>query len=129
MSGDFTYSLDPDINFADVLGWGTSSGPRGPLNVETQDNVLSDEGGFFGSLGDVFSDVVGAVTQGYDALTQLELAKYQARFGGSPPASTGTGTATGTSYSPAQSVFGVEPHLLLLGGAALILVMWYGRKG
>jgi len=116
--------FDIGFDFAEAVGWNPTQGPyAGSVNVETANNALADDSGFFGSLGDIFSDVAGAVTQGYQALTAFELAKYQNQFAGGqaqaaaiPPAASAVGGSGG-------STFGIDPKILLIGGAAVAAVV------
>tara|TARA_R110002110_G_scaffold114508_4_gene284122 strand:+ start:100 stop:474 length:375 start_codon:yes stop_codon:yes gene_type:complete len=109
------------FNFAEAVGWNPTTGPyAGSINVETANNALADDGGFFGALGDIFSDVSGAVTQGYQALTAFELAKYQNQFAGNlSPTGALPPVASSAASSPSAGL-GIDPRVFLVGGAALV---------
>lgn len=123
---DFFYGDGSGIDFAEAVGWSTAANAFTSTNVETAGSALVDDGGFFGSLGNIFSDVAGAVTQGYQALTQFELAKYQNQFATNQAAQAAAGSvaqATGT----APGFMGVDPKLLMIGGAAVVAILLLRR--
>lgn len=112
----YTLGDGSGVDFVKAIGWGEGIGIPSPLNPQTPGTPFQGDGGFFGTVGDILSGVGDVVSRGYEALSQVELAKMQRQFAGSIGVAPSSPPPPVQTYSGGGSGFGLDTNTLMIAG-------------